>query len=112
MNCVLTKSTLSVRVKTNLPRIVRAGLWAAVFQVGLLVCPALPAAVLVNITPSTVSNAYTGTITLQVTGLAAGGSVVVQKYLDLNANGVVDAGDWLVQEFNLTDGQAGMVIDG
>ena len=44
--------------------------------------------------------------------IGAGGSVVVQKYLDANANGVVDTGDWLVQQFNLTDGQAGMVIDG
>ncbi|MGH7969998.1 MAG: hypothetical protein ACREIC_14850, partial [Limisphaerales bacterium] len=33
-------------------------------------------------------------------------------YIDLNANGVIDAGDWLVQQFNLTDGQAGMVIGG
>ena len=38
--------------------------------------------------------------------------MVVQKFLDLNTNGVIDAGDWLVQQFNLTDGQAGMVIGG
>lgn len=64
-------------------------------------------------TPTAVSNTYSGTITLQVTGLTnAGDTVVVQKFLDLNANGAVDAGDLMVQQFNLTDGQAGMVIGG
>ena len=65
-----------------------------------------------TITPSAVSNTYNGAITLQVAGLTSGDTVVVQKFLDLNTNGVVDAGDWLVQQFNLTDGQAGMVIGG
>jgi len=97
--------------KTN-SSFVRTCLPLALFQLGLLLCPALPAAVQVNITPSTVSNTYNGTITLQVTGLAAGGSVVVQKFLDLNASGVVQPGDYLVQEFSLTDGQPGMVIGG
>ncbi len=58
------------------------------------------------------SNTYPGQITLQVSGLTAGGTVVVQKFLDLNTNGVIDASDWLVQQFNMTDGQAGMVIGG
>ena len=70
------------------------------------------AAVTFTITPSAVSNTYTGAITLQVSNLAAGDTVVVQKYLDLNTNGVIDAGDWLVQQFQMTDGQAGMVIGG
>ena len=50
-------------------------------------------------------------ITLQVTGLTNGESVVVQKFLDANTNGVIDAGDLLVQQFNLTDG-ANSVIGG
>ncbi|HKI68047.1 MAG TPA: hypothetical protein VKA67_00545, partial [Verrucomicrobiae bacterium] len=65
-----------------------------------------------TVTPSAVSNTYQGPITLQVTGLTGGGPVVVQKFLDLNANGTVDATDMLVQQFTLTDGQAGMVIGG
>ena len=69
------------------------------------------AAVAFTITPAAVSNTYSGTITLAVTGLSSpGDTVVVQKYLDLNTNGVIDASDLLVQQFNLTDGQAGMVI--
>ena len=47
-----------------------------------------------------------------MTNLTVGDTVLVQKFLDLNTNGVIDATDWLVQQFQLTDGQAGMVIGG
>lgn len=70
------------------------------------------AAVSFSVTPSTVSNTYSGFITLQVAGLTNGETVVVQKFLDLNTNGIINAGDLLVQQFNMTDGQAGMVIGG
>jgi hypothetical protein len=91
---------------------VRAALRIILFQLGLLLSQSGWAAIGSTATPSTVSNTFSGTITLQVTGLPVGGSVVVQKYLDLNTNGVVDAGDLLVQQFTMTDGQAGMVIGG
>ena len=65
-----------------------------------------------TVSPLVVSNTYPGTITLVTSNLAGGETVVVQKYLDLNTNSVIDAGDWLVQQFNLTDGRAGMVIGG
>ncbi len=64
---------------------------------------ALFAAVTFNVTPSVVSNTYAGTITLQIAGLT-NKTVVVQKYLDLNTNGVIDGGDVLVQQFTLQDG--------
>jgi Carboxypeptidase regulatory-like domain len=64
------------------------------------------AAVTFTNTPSTVSNTYNGTITLQITGLTNGETVVVQKFLDANTNGVIGPGDLLVQQFQLTDGQA------
>jgi len=70
------------------------------------------AAVTFTNTPAAVSNTYNRTITLQIGGIPTGDTVVVQKFLDANTNGVVDAGDILVQQFNLTDGQAGMVIGG
>ena len=63
-------------------------------------------------TPGTVSNTYTGTLSLQIGGLTNTETVLIQKYLDLNTNGVIDGSDWLVQQFSLTDGQAGMVIGG
>jgi hypothetical protein len=65
-----------------------------------------------TVAPSAVSNTYAGTITLQVGGLTNGETVVVQKYLDANANGVIDAGDLLWQQFSLTDGQASVFHDG
>ena len=69
-------------------------------------------AVTFTLTPAAISNTYVGPITLQVAGVTSGDTVVVQKFLDANSNGVVDAPDLLVQQFNLTDGQAGMVIGG
>lgn len=63
-------------------------------------------------TPAAVSNTYTGTISLQIGGLTNTETVLIQKYLDLNTNGVIDGSDLLVQQFNLTDGQPGMVING
>jgi hypothetical protein len=75
------------------------------------ICPAALGAAF-TITPSAVSNTYSGTITLQITGLTPGSSVVVQKFLDANTNGVIDAADLPVQQFNMTDGQAGQVIGG
>src|SRR5271163_2992671 len=85
---------------------------SALFFLVYLVGQGAHAAVGLTLTPIAVSNTFNGTITLQVTGLATSDSVVVQKYLDLNGNGVIDPADLLVQQFDLTDGQAGMVIGG
>src|SRR6266851_9182569 len=90
----------------SLPKI---GLRLVVFQLGLLVGQTGWAAVGFTVTPSAVSNTYSGTITLQVTGLTNTETVVVQKFLDANTNGVIDGADLLVQQFNLTDGQASVI---
>src|SRR5690242_20218805 len=57
----------------------------------------------ISVTPSTVSNLYSGNITLQITGtgLTNGETVLVERFLDLNANGAIDAGEPLVQSFRL-----------
>jgi hypothetical protein len=84
-----------------------------VLQLGWLLCQNLLATQpTFNITPSAVSNTYIGPITIQISGIPAGHTVVIQKFADANSNGVVDTGDTLVQQFNLTDNQAGMVIGG
>jgi len=67
------------------------------------------AAVGFTLNPSSVSNTYGGTITLQVTGLTNTETVVVQTFLDANTNGVIDGADLLVQQFSLTDGQASAI---
>ncbi|HEX3624567.1 MAG TPA: carboxypeptidase-like regulatory domain-containing protein [Verrucomicrobiae bacterium] len=64
------------------------------------------AAVTFTISPSVVSNAYNGLITLQINGLTNGvTNVVVQKFFDVNTNSRVDSSDLLVQQFRLTVGQ-------
>lgn len=66
-------------------------------------CPGW-SAVTFSVTPTTVSNTYGGTISLQVGGLTNGESVLIQKFLDLNTNGAIDNTDLLIQQFKLTDG--------
>jgi hypothetical protein len=86
------------------PSLLRSGLQRATLLIGLGLCQSLTAAVTLTITPTAVSNTYTGTITLQIGGLTNGETVVVQEFLDVNTNGVIEASDWLAQQFQLTDG--------
>jgi hypothetical protein len=76
-----------------------------------LTIDALDTSVAFTVTPGTVSNTYNGPIMLTVTGLKTNETVTVQKFLDANTNGVIDAGDLLVQQFSLTDG-TNVVIGG
>src|SRR2546421_10809294 len=71
--------------------------------------PRSRAAVGLTLNPSSISNTYGGLIALQITGLTNGETVVVQKFLDANTNGVIDDADLLVQQFSLTDGQASVI---
>jgi hypothetical protein len=92
-----------------LPPVLLTGLRLISFLLGLLACQTLSAAVTFNVTPSAVSNTYNGTITLQIGGLTNTETVVIQKFLDLNTNGVIDGNDWLVQQFTLQDGTNFMI---
>jgi len=78
--------------------------WLVALASGLLVGHSALAAVTFTNTPSAVSNTYSGLITLSIGGLTNTETVVVQKFLDLNTNGVIDGTDWLVQQFTLQDG--------
>ncbi len=77
-----------------------------------LVVYTLSTSVTFTVTPPAVSNFYNGIITLQVGGLASGETVLVEKFRDVNSNGVIDTGDAEVQQFQLTDGQASVFYDG
>src|SRR5689334_8300295 len=59
-------------------------LWLAGF-----VSTPLTHAVTFAVSPIAVSNTYAGYVSLQVSSLTAGDTVLVQKYLDANANGVI-----------------------
>src|SRR5579859_1621128 len=58
-----------------------------------------------SVSPSTVSNLYSGNLSIQIGGLTNGETVLVERFLDPNGNGTIDAGEPLVQSFLLTDGQ-------
>jgi hypothetical protein len=79
--------------------------------IGVLLSQTLSAATF-TVTPAAVSNSYNGTITLTITNFNNGDSILVQKYIDVNTNGVIDDSDCLVQQYKLIDGQPGMVISG
>ncbi|HXC99776.1 MAG TPA: carboxypeptidase-like regulatory domain-containing protein, partial [Verrucomicrobiae bacterium] len=56
-----------------------------------------------TVSPSSTSNTYTGVVTLNITGLTNGEKVSIEKWLDLNANGLIDPGELLVDAFKITD---------
>lgn len=67
--------------------------------------------VVLTVTPSVVSNTYAGAITLDITGLTNTEKVEIRKWFDGNANGAVDPGEWLIDDFKISDGGA-IVIGG
>ncbi len=68
-------------------------------------------AVSFTVTPAATSNTYTGVITLNITGLTAGEQVNLQNWIDGNSNGVIDAGDLLMDGGKISDGEV-MTIGG
>ncbi len=78
----------------------------SLFLLALALAPA-PASAAVNFTlsESAVSNLFTGTLGIQITGLASGESVVLQKFIDADGDGLVGAGEVLVGQFKITEGQ-------
>ena len=76
-----------------------------------LLAPRAGSAATLMVTPSAVSSAYTGVITLNVGGLTNHEQVQIRKYIDADGNGIADPGDPLVDSFKIADGGA-MVIGG
>jgi hypothetical protein len=64
-----------------------------------------------SVSPSVTNNAYSGAITLNITGLSNGEQVIVQRWIDLNGNGVIDAGEPMMDSFKIKDNGA-MTIGG
>jgi uncharacterized GH25 family protein len=68
------------------------------------------ATVSLNVSPAGITNDYTGNVTLTITGLAINQKVLVERYYDLNGNGLIDAGqDFVIQSFKVTDGQLPLI---
>ena len=66
---------------------------------------ALVAAPTLTITSAVVTNDYVGKITFAITGLAVGQLVAIQKWADVNGNGVIDANEPMLQGYRVTDGR-------
>jgi len=63
-------------------------------------------AVSLSLSPSSITNHYSGPLTLTINGLdSAGESVVIKEYLDTNGSGTLDASDLLIRQYTVTDGQ-------
>ncbi len=59
-----------------------------------------------SLSQGSITNSYTGILTLTITGLdSAGESVVIEEYLDVDGSGTVTAGDLLLRKYTVTDGQ-------
>ena len=74
----------------------------------LLVPAALLAATL-TVTPSSVSNGYSGDLVVSITGLTNLEPIFLDKYLDANGDGTVNAGEPLLQRFRITEGSASTI---
>ena len=64
---------------------------------------AKPPPVTLTVTPSVISNTYPGVITLNITSLTNTENVTIQRWLDLNGNGSIDAGEPMIDAFKITD---------
>src|SRR3989442_8524001 len=94
---------LSMKTLLNSPR--SFGL-AALLIGGLA---AASQAATISISPASISNSFSGNLTIQIGGLTNGETVLVERFLDLNTNGIIDAAEPLVQSFKLTDGQVSSI---
>lgn len=77
--------------------------------VSLWLVPCGPAAISVVLTPTAITNDYVGKITLNMAGLAPGQTIRVEQFSDVNADGQVNPGEWLVRSFLATDGQQALL---
>lgn len=72
--------------------------------VGLLSAASAAGAVDASVTPDTLATDSAATVTVTVTGLDPGQTVLIERYADANGNGTVDAGEFLAESHVLTDG--------
>lgn len=89
-------------MKTLLRRLYGASLTWTVLA--MVVSSVAFGAVGITVSPSVISNTYVGMVTVQITGLSDGETVLLQRFLDANANGVVDGPDWQMDCVRVTDG--------
>src|SRR2546425_12601350 len=88
-------------------------LFSLVILCALALVPSAQAAAGLSVTPANITNDYVGKVTLTMTGLSAGQTVLVERFTDVNGNGVVDAAtDAVLRSFTVTDGQLAIIGGG
>src|SRR5438552_16284414 len=92
-------------MRTSSTLTLRPAFFLVLFAASLWLSPSSRAAAMLTVSPTSISNTYSGQITNQVTGLTNGETVLIERFLDANSNGTNDAGELLVQSFKVTDGQ-------
>lgn len=65
-----------------------------------------------SVSPAVISNTYPGLIALSLTGLTNGEKVMIQRWIDLNGNGGIDAGEPLMDAFKVSDNSISNAIIG
>src|ERR1700722_19471451 len=64
----------------------------------------------ITVSPTEITNNYVGRILLSISNLSSAGVTVrVDRFLDVNSNGVVDANEWAGQSFFVTDGHEPLI---
>src|SRR6266480_5397471 len=93
-------------MRTSSTLTLRPAFFLSLFTASLWLSPSSRAAAMLTVSPASISNTYTGSVTLQISGLTTNGeTVLIERFLDADSNGTNDAGELLVQSFNVTDGQ-------
>jgi hypothetical protein len=67
------------------------------------------ATVTFTLSPAVISNTYVGAITMQINGLTNGEPVMVDHFVDVNNNGVIDTNDFLFGHYFMVDGQRSVI---
>ncbi len=100
----LISNNNSLKSKTRWPGLMLAGsaVVAAILWCKSAYAPPIQPLSL-TISPAIITNDYKGVISLSIGNLAFGHSVIVERYADLNSNGVVDAGEPLLLWFTNRD---------
>jgi len=99
----------SKRGRLNPESFMKTKLNCLFMMLALLVGQSALATVTFTITPSAISNTFVGAITLQINGLTNGEHVIVDHYVDLNSNGIIETNDLLMGHFLMTDGQRAVI---
>jgi hypothetical protein len=81
----------------------------ATFAVLALNCATYAQTPSLTVSPAVITNDYVGKIVLTISNVAPGQKVLVRRYADFNANGVVDSQDWLTEAFPVRDGSVALI---